>query len=165
MRASAGDEGGPEDHRAAPDVPDRLRSSFVVFVVEADAVEQLLEAPGVRLLGLRERLEPVGDLGEALLARGLGHARVHVGVLVRLAGDRGLEVLCRVAERQARGRVADLLQVVEVAVRVAGLALGGVAEVAGDLGVALHVGDLREVEVAPVRLRLAGERVLEVLIL
>ena len=56
------------------------------------------------------------------------------------------------------------LQVVEVAVRVAGLAVGGLAEVAGDLGVALDVGDLREVEVAAVRLRLAGERVLQVLV-
>ena len=49
-------------------------------------------------------------------------------------------------------------------VRVAGLALGGLAEVHRDLGVALHVRDLREVEVAAVRLRLAGERVLEVLL-
>ena len=48
-------------------------------------------------------------------------------------------------------------------VRVAGLAVGGLLEVAGDLGVALDVGDLCEIEVAAVRLRLAGKRVLEVL--
>ena len=60
-------------------------------------------------------------------------------------------------------RIADLLQVVEVAVRVAGLAVGGVLEEAGDLGEALDVGDLCEVQVAAVRLRLAGEGVLEVL--
>ena len=45
---------------------------------------------------------------------------------------------------------------------VAGLALGGVAEQARDVGVTLDVGDLGEVEVAAVRLRLAGERFLEI---
>src|SRR5918993_5820624 len=54
-------------------------------------VEGLLEAAGVALLGLGQGLEPVGDLGEAFLARGAGHARIHVGVFVRLARDRGLE--------------------------------------------------------------------------
>jgi hypothetical protein len=118
----------------------------------------------VRLLRLRERLEPVGDLREALLAGRLRHAGVHVGVLVRLTGDRGLEVRGRVAERQARRRIADLLQVVEVAVRVPGLAVRRLAEVAGDLGIALDVRDLREVQIAPVRLGLARERVLEVVV-
>ena len=70
----------------------------------------------------------------------------------------------RVADRQAGGRVADLLQVVQVAVRVAGLALGGVAEQAGDIGIALDVGLLGEVEIAAVRLRFAGERVFQVLV-
>src|SRR4029453_13153856 len=55
-------------------------------------VEGLLEATGVALLGLGQGLEPVGDLGEAFLARGAGHARIHVGVLVRLARYRGLGV-------------------------------------------------------------------------
>src|SRR6266571_1008806 len=57
----------------------------------SERVERLLEAPGVGLLGLGERLEPVGDLVEAFLAGGTRHARVHVGVLVGLAGDRGLQ--------------------------------------------------------------------------
>jgi hypothetical protein len=56
---------------------------------------------------------------EALLAGGLGHARVHVGVLVGLARDAGLEVALGVADGQAGGRVAHRLEVVEVAVRVA----------------------------------------------
>ena len=47
---------------------------------------------------------------------------------------------------------------------MAGLAVGGVLEEAGDLGVALDVRDLGEVQVAAVRLRLAGERVLQVLV-
>src|SRR5512137_3090406 len=57
-----------------------------------DAVEHLRELAGVGLLRLGERLEPVGDLGEALLAGGLGEARVHVRVLLGLAGHGRLEV-------------------------------------------------------------------------
>ena len=75
-----------------------------------------------------------------------------------------MQVLIGRAERLAGGRVADLAQVVEVAVRVAGLALGGVAEEAGDVGVALDVGLPAEVEVAPVRLRLALEGLDQVLV-
>src|SRR3989304_5565573 len=60
--------------------------------------------------------------------------------------------------------VAPRLQVVGGAVRVARLAVGGLAEVAGDLGIALDVGHLREVEVAAVRLRLPRECVLPVFV-
>src|SRR5690606_31802471 len=70
--------------------------------------------------------------------------------------------LLRVADRLAGRRITDALQVIEVAVRVAGLALRGVAEQARQVGVTLDVGDLGEIEVATVRLRLAGERFLEV---
>ena len=51
-----------------------------------------------------------------------------------------------------------------MAERVAGLALGDRAEQRGDVGVALDVGLLREVQVAAVRLALAGERLLEVVV-
>jgi hypothetical protein len=47
---------------------------------------------------------------------------------------------------------------------VAGLALGGLAEVPGDLRVALDVSDLGEIQVAAVRLRFAGEGGLEMLV-
>ena len=50
-----------------------------------------------------------------------------------------------------------------MAVRVAGLALGGGAEQRGDVVLAFHVGLVREVQVAPVGLRFAGEGVLQVL--
>src|SRR6185295_10788145 len=106
----------------------------------------LLEAARVRLLGPRERLEPLGDLLEALFARGLGEARVHLGVLVGLAGDRRLQVLLAVADRLARRRVADLPQVLEVTVRVPGLALGGVTKQTGNVRLTFHVGLLGEVE-------------------
>src|SRR6476620_5979925 len=74
--------------------------------ISVQRVEGALEAAGVGLLGLRQGLEPVGDLVEAFVAGGLGHARVHVGVLVGLAGDGGLKVVRRAADRQARGGVA-----------------------------------------------------------
>ena len=48
--------------------------------------------------------------------------------------------------------------------RVTGLALGDRAEQRGDVGVALDVGLLREVEVPAVRLALAGERLLQVVV-
>ena len=53
---------------------------------------------------------------------------------------------------------------VEVAERVAGLALGDRAEQRGDVGVALDVGLLGEVQVAAVGLALAGERLLQVVL-
>ena len=60
--------------------------------------------------------------------------------------------------------IADLGEEVEVAERVAGLALGDRAEQRRDVGVALDVGLLREVQVAAVRLALAGERFLQVVV-
>src|SRR5437667_4908435 len=93
-----------------------------------EAVERLerpLEPAGMRLLGLGEGLEPVGDLVEALLAGGARHAGVHVGVFVRLAGDRREQVIGGVADRLAGRRVADLLEIFEMAMGVAGLAPRG----------------------------------------
>src|SRR3954471_16561214 len=140
-------------------------SSSVSFVIGLrEGLEALGEAAGVGLLGAGERLEPLGDLVEALVARRLGEARVHLGVLVGLALDGGLQVVLRAADGDAGDRVADLGEEVEVAERVAGLALGDGAEQRGDVGVALDVGLLREVEVAAVRLALARERLLEVLV-
>src|SRR5262249_32668374 len=115
-----------------------------------EAVEALLEAPGVRLLGARERLEPLRDLVEAFLTGGLGEARIHLGVLVGLASDRSLEVLDAVADRLAGGRVAYALQVLEVPMGMTRLTLGGIAEQAGDVRLTFHVGLLGEVEVAAV---------------
>src|SRR5690606_18353678 len=105
-----------------------------------ETVQRLLEAIGVGPLGLGQGLEPVGDLVEALVAGGFRHARVHVGVLVGLAGDGRLEVIGSAADGQARRRVAGLLEVFEVAVRVAGLTLGGGAKHGGHVVVTLDVG-------------------------
>ena len=59
---------------------------------------------------------------------------------------------------------ADGLEVLEVAVRMAGLALGGRAEHRGHVVETLDVGLGREIEIATIRLRLAGEGVLQVLV-
>src|SRR5260370_21024899 len=94
---------------------------FVWNQLDQKRVERLLEAAGMRLPGLGERLEPVGDLVEAFLAGGAGHARIHVGVSVGLAGDRGLEVVAGRADRLSGRRGAPLFARFEMAVRVPGL--------------------------------------------
>src|SRR3989442_616917 len=134
---------------------DRLRR-----LPASDLLEAFVEPARVRLFRLGERLEPLRELGEAFLPRGLGHARVHLGVLVRLAGDRGPEVLLGLADRLVGHRIADLFQEVEVPEGVAGLGVRRVLEEAPPGGEPLDVGDAREVGVAPGRLRLAGERLL-----
>src|SRR5229473_4024194 len=126
--------------------------------------ERLLEAPGMRLPSLGERLEPVGDLVEAFLAGHARHARIHVGVFVGLARDRGLEVVAGRTDRLAGRQVAHFLEIFEMAVRVPGLALGSRAERGDDIVEALDVGLLGEIEIAAVRLALAGKRVLQILL-
>src|SRR6185436_12756730 len=128
----------------------------------AELVQRLLEAVRVRALGLRERLEPVGDLAEALVARCLGHARVHVRVLVRFARDRGLQVVGCGADRQPGRRVADLLEVLEMAVCMSGFTFRRRTKNGCDVVVTLDVSLLCEVKVTTVRLRLAGKCRLEV---
>src|SRR5690349_2551165 len=71
-----------------------------------DGLEALAEPAGVALLGARERLEPLRDLVEALVARGASEAGVHLGVLVRLTRDRRLQVVGGRADGLAGDRVA-----------------------------------------------------------
>src|SRR5580692_3769799 len=113
-------------------------------------LETLGEASGVALLGARQGLEPVGDLLEPLVARRAGEARVHLGVLVGLAFDGRLEVVGGGPDRHPGHRGSDLPQEVEVPEGVTGLAFGDGTEQGGDVGIALHVGLLGEVEVAAV---------------
>src|SRR5882724_7969354 len=125
--------------------------------------ECLLEAAGMRLPGLGERLEPVGDLVEAFLAGHARHARIHVGVFVGLAGDRGLEVVAGRTDRLAGRRGVHFLDIFEMTVRVPGLALGSRAEHGGDIVEALDLGLRGEIEIAADRLDLAGKRALKIL--
>src|SRR5208337_3394626 len=68
-------------------------------------IQRLLEAIRVRPFRLGEGLEPIGDLVEAFLSGALRHARVHIRVLVGLAGDGRLAILCGGADRQTGGRI------------------------------------------------------------
>src|ERR1700756_4335533 len=87
-----------------------------------DTVQSLLEAVGMGALGLGERLEPVRDLAEALVAGLLRHTRIHVRVFVRLARDGGLQIQLRLTDRQTCRGITNSLEILEVAMRVAGLA-------------------------------------------
>ena len=118
----------------------------------------------MRALGLRQRLEPVRDFLELLVPGRLRHAGIHVGVLVRLTRNCRLEVLARAADREIGRRIAHYGEVVQVAVGMAGLAFGRRAEQRRDVVLAFDVGLVREIQVAAVRLRLAGERGLEVVV-
>src|SRR5713101_2269806 len=129
-----------------------------------DGLKSLRELAGMTLLGAGERLEPLSDLVEVLVTRGAGEPGVHLGVLVGLAGDRRLQVVGRRADGHTGHRVADLRQEVEVTERVSRLTFGHRAEQGGDIGVALNVGLLREVEVTTVRLALSRERLFEVVV-
>src|SRR5579883_840261 len=129
----------------------------------AEGVESLLEAAGMRLLGLGKGLEPLGDLIEPFLARRPRHAGIHVGIFMRLAGDGGLEVVRGAADRLAGRRIADFLEEFEMPVRVAGLAYRRRAEHGRDVVVAFDIGLLREIEIAAIGLALAGEGGLQVL--
>src|SRR5579872_4765231 len=144
-----------------PRGPPSRAASWSVLALEE--FEHFLEAPGVALLGLGKRFEPFGDVVEALFASDLCHAGVHRLVFVRLAGDRRSEVLFRVSDGKAGGGIPHLLQVVEMAMGVTCLSVGGLLKVACNFRVSLHVGHLGEVEITTVRLGLARERFLEVL--
>jgi hypothetical protein len=99
---------------------------------------------------------------EAFVACGAREAGVHLGVLVGLAFDRRLQVVGGRADGHARHRVADFGEEVEVTERVTGLTLCHRAEERRDVGVALDVGLLREVEVPAVGLALTRKGFLEV---
>jgi hypothetical protein len=87
----------------------------------------------MRLLGFGEGLEPLGDLLEAFFACGARHPRIHIGVFVSLAGNGRYEILRSAADRFARYRIADLLEVFEMAMRVAGLTFCGRAKYRRDV--------------------------------
>src|SRR5688572_18665709 len=129
----------------------------------SDRVQSLLETIRVRTLGLGQRLEPVGDLGESFFARLLRHARIHVAVFVRLAGDGGLQVHPGLADGQTRRRITDRLEILEMSVRMTRLTLGRRTEHSGNVVVAFDIGLGCEIQVTAIRLGFTGECVLQVL--
>ena len=107
--------------------------------------------------GLTQRLEPVGNLVEALLARSAGHTRIHVSVFVGLAGDRRLKVVGGTADRLAGCRITGLRQELEMAKRMARLPLSSRTEHGGDIVVTFDVGLLGEIKIAAIGLGFAGK--------
>ena len=130
----------------------------------AQCFQALAEAFGVALLSACKRFHPLGDLVEAFVASCLREAGIHLGVLVGLARNCRTQVVVGRANGLACGGVANLGEIVEVAKRVTRLAFGGRTKQRRNVGVALDVGLLREVEVAPIRLALASEGFLQVLV-
>src|SRR5690625_1661796 len=116
-----------------------------------EGIERLLETAGMALLRLGQGLEPVGDFVEAFLARRTGHTGVHIRVLIGLTDDRGLQVQGRLTDRLTSRRIANLLQVLEMPVRMAGLALRGRTENGRNIVIAFDVCLLSKVEVAAIR--------------
>src|SRR6267142_6125589 len=112
-------------------------SSFRLASSVCQRVQGLLETVGVRALRLGKGFEPVGYLVEAFVAGTLGHTGVHVGVLMGLAGNRGFQVIARLADRQPGRRVAHGFEVLEMPMRVTGFTLGGGAENRRDIVLAL----------------------------
>jgi hypothetical protein len=96
-------------------------------------VERFLETAGMRLLRFGEGLEPLGDLFEALFARGAGHPWIHVGIFVGFPRNRSNEILRSAANRLAGYRIANFLKIFEVTMGVAGLTLCGRAEYRRDV--------------------------------
>src|SRR5262245_38107464 len=91
--------------RPSPRRADRQLDRFS-RILASNLGESFVEPAGMRLLGLGQRLEPLRELAEAFAARRLGHARVHLRVLVGLAGDRRLEIFLGLADGLAGGRIA-----------------------------------------------------------
>mmetsp|Transcript_25552 Transcript_25552/g.61580 ORF Transcript_25552/g.61580 Transcript_25552/m.61580 type:complete len:207 (+) Transcript_25552:297-917(+) len=122
-----------------------------------------LEASGVALLGHGKGVEPVSDLFEALIPGRLGHAGVHLRVLVGLADDGAVEVLNSVTDGLVGARVSDLLEELEMTVGMPRLTLCGGTEHRSYVVVALNVGSLRKEQVPAVRHALSRKRILEIL--
>ena len=115
------------------------------------------------LLRSGQRLQPFGDLREALVAGHPGEARVHLGGLVDFAGDRRAKVVFGGADGLTGSGISHLGQEVEVPERMAGGAVSDRTEQRSNLGIALDVGLLGEVEVTPIGLAFDRKRFLQVL--
>src|SRR5574342_845271 len=91
-------------------------------------VKSLLETVCVRTFSLRQRLEPLGQLGKTFIPRRLGHTWIHLGIFVGFAFDRGLQIRFSIADGYASGRITDFLEKIEMAECMAGFSFGRIAE-------------------------------------
>src|SRR5258706_15864414 len=130
------------------------------FRSSTELLECSFETARVALLGFGERFEPLRNVCKALVASGFCEPWVHGLILVGLARNGALQVLLGIADRLPGGGVSDLLQKVEMAVGVAGFTVRGILEQTSNVGQALDIRDLREIEVTAGRLGRARKRVL-----
>src|SRR5438552_12030651 len=138
---------------------DLARENAVRFEpLVAQRFERLLEAIGMRALCLRQGLEPIGDFFEAFATSSLRHSRIHIGVFVGFPRDGRLQVVTASADGKIGCRIADHGQIVEMTMRMAGLSFRGRAKDGSNVVLTLDVCLVGEVQIAPIRLRFAGER-------
>ena len=115
------------------------------------------------LLGFCQGFEPICDFVKTFVARRTRHARIHIRVFVGFASDRRFQIVGSTADRLARGGIAGFFKILQMAMSVAGLAFRSRPENSGDIVVTFDIRLLGEIQIAAVRLALAGESGFEVL--
>ena len=115
-------------------------------------------------LRLGERLEPFRQFRKALIPSSLGHAGVHLRVLVSFPFDRRFQIRFGIADRHTGRRIPDFFQEVQVPERVACFCFGRIAEQASDIRETLDVCPSGEIEIAPIGLGLTGKCALEIVV-
>jgi hypothetical protein len=103
------------------------------------------------------RFKPIRNLAKTFFSYCLGHARIHTGVFVRLTCNRCFEHLLNVSNCFVSCGVAHSLQVVRVAMGVAGFAFSGVTEQPGDIRIAFDVCMFCEVQIAAIGSRFSSK--------
>jgi hypothetical protein len=70
-----------------PRAPDRPQGLFLPVFLRVQHIQSFLEAARMALLGFRQGLEPIRNFVKTFIARRTCHARIHIRVFVRFAGD------------------------------------------------------------------------------
>ena len=83
-----------------------------------EIIERLLEPVGVRPFSLGQSFKPVCDLVKTFLSCGFRHPWIHIGVFMGFARDGRLQVLAGRTNRQPRGGITTLLQILQMTVGV-----------------------------------------------
>ena len=85
-------------------------------------VQSFLETIGVRTFCLTEGFKPVSNFVKAFLARGACHARIHICVFMRFAGDRGFQIVTGGTDGQSGCRITGFFEVLQMTMCVSGFA-------------------------------------------
>lgn len=98
------------------------------------AIKALGKPVGVGPLGFGQRLKPLGQFGKAFITRRLGHARIHLRILVCFAFNGRLQIGLGIPDRHTGRGITDFLQKVQMSEGMACFRLGRVAEQSTDVG-------------------------------